>query len=148
MIRRLLSAVVATLPAMLFATVVFMTFEQDAYYTRPWQIASMVFLVASFLLGLKFVARSASELDSISAVRFRLIAGPFLAWVLAVAILFGLSFTPLVLGQDNGDGSNGYAECLFFAVLSSFLYSGFVMLTIIVNSLLPARFLRGVHRTK
>ena len=69
---------------------------------------------------------------------------PFLAWMLAVAVLFGLSFSPMVLGQDNGDGANGYAECVFFAVSSSIVYSGMRVLIILLNSMLLAPLLRVV----
>ena len=144
MIRYLLSAVLATLPAMLFASVVFLNFEEDAYYTRPWQVASIVFLAASLLLGLKFAARPTHELDSISAIRRRFLVYTFLAWMLTVTVLFGLSFSPMVLGQDNGDGANGYPECLFFAVSSSVVYSGVVILIILLNSMLLAPVLRFI----
>ena len=144
MIRYLLSAILATLPAMLFASAVFLNFEEDAYYTRPWRVASVVFLAASLLLGLKFAARPMNKLDSISAIRRRFMVYPFLAWTLAVAVLFGLSFSPMVLGQDNGDGANGYPECLFFAVSSSIVYSGFVILIILLNSMLLAPVLRFI----
>ncbi len=142
MIRYLLSAILATLPAMLFASTVFFSFEEDAYYTRPWQVASIVFLAASLLLGMKFAARPTNELDSISTIRQRFMVYPFLGWMFAVAVLFGLSFSPMVLGQDNGDGANGYAECMFFAVSSSIVYSGFVILIILLNSMLLAPVLR------
>ena len=144
MIRHLLSAVLATLPAMLVASAVFMCFEEDAYYTRPWQVASIVFLAASFLLGLRCLARRTEQPDSISTIRQRFIVYPFLAWMLAVLVLFGLSFTPMVLGQDNGDGANGYAECVFFAVSSSIVYSGMALLIILLNSMLLAPLLRVV----
>ena len=104
MIRCFLSAVLTALPAMLFAGLVFSCFEQDAYYTPPWQIASIVFLAASLVLGLIFPARPTEQYDSNSAIFQRFVAYPALAWMLAVAVLFGLSFTPMVLGQDNGDG--------------------------------------------
>ena len=137
MIRYLLTAVLATLPASMFAGIVFVSFDDGAYYTRPWQIAAVVYLVASFLLGLRIPARPpADELDAASRIRQRFFVYPVLAWILAVAILFVLSFTPLVLGQDNGDGANGYPECLFFAISSSTVYSGFVLLVISLNSLL------------
>ena len=99
-------------------------------------------MAASFLLGLKFVARSNDSIDSRSTIRQRFIVYPVLAWILAVAVLFGLCFTPMVLGQDNGDGTNGYFEALFFAVLSSVVYSGFVLMLIFLNSLLPPQLLR------
>ncbi len=56
--------------------------------------------------------------------------------MLAVAVLFGLSFTPLVLGRDNGDGTNSYTMCLFFAISSSVVYSSIVVPVILVNSFL------------
>ena len=68
----------------------------------------------------------------------------FLAWMLTVTVLFGLSFSPMVLGQDNGDGANGYPECLFFAVSSSVVYSGVVILIILLNSMLLAPVLRFI----
>ncbi len=143
MIRYLLFVVLATLPAVLVAGV-FMDFQEDAYYTRPWQIASVVFLAASFLMALKSPPHALDKADSLAAIRQRLLVYPSLAWILAVAVLFGLSFSPMVLGQDNGDGNNGYAECWFFAVSSSIVYSGVVVLIIVLNSAVLAPLLRFV----
>ncbi len=138
MIRCFLSAVLTAIPAMLFASLVFTCFEPDEYYTPPWQIASVVFLAASFVLGLIFSAPPTEQHDSNSAIVQRFFACPALAWMLAVAVLFGLSFTPMVLGQDNGDGANGYTECMLFAVLSSTIYSGIVLMIMLLNAVLLA----------
>ena len=135
--RRLLFAVLVSLPAILLGSLPFIFFEEGEYYTRPWQIAAVVFFVASFLFGLSMPGRQrADEFDSSSTIRTRLFAYPALAWMLAVAVLFGLSFTPLVLGQDNGDGTNSYATCLFFAISSSVAYSAIVVPVILLNSFL------------
>ena len=135
--RRLLSAVLTSLPAILLGRLPFISFEEGEYYTRPWQIAAVVFFVVSFLLGLSIPGRQrADEFHSSSTIRTRLFAYPALAWILAVAVLFGLSFTPLVLGQDNGDGTNSYAMCLFFAISSSVAYSAIVVPVILLNSFL------------
>ena len=100
MIHRTVSALLASLPAMLCTIPPFFYFEESEYYTRPWQIAAAVFLAASFLLGLRILVRQPTqEFESLSAMRKRLFAYPLVAWILAVAVLFGLSFTPLVLGQ-------------------------------------------------
>ena len=137
MTRRLLFAVLASLPAVLLGSLSFISFEEGDYYTRPWQIAAVVFFVASFLFGMSIPRRQrADEFDSSSTIRTRLFAYPALAWMLAVAVLFGLSFTPLVLGQDNGDGTNSYAMCLFFAISSSVVYSAIVVPVILLNSFL------------
>jgi hypothetical protein len=61
---------------------------------------------------------------------------------LRIADLFGLSFTPLVLGQDNGDGTNSYVMCLFFAISSSVAYSVIVVPVILLNAFLLSPLLR------
>ena len=134
--RRLLSAVATSLPAMLLGCLPFVSFEEGEYYTRPWQIAAVVFFVSSFLFGLNLPDRQRAELHASSRIRTRLFVYPVVAWMLAVTVLFGLSFTPLVLGQDNGDGTNGYAMCLLFAISSSVVYSSIVVPVILLNSLL------------
>jgi hypothetical protein len=74
-------------------------------------------------------------------IRKRCFTHPILAWILAVVVLFGLSFTPLVLGQDNGDGNNGYSDCWLFAILSSVADSAIVVPLILLNSFLLASLL-------
>ena len=139
MIRRLLAGVLASLPAVVLGSLIFATFEEGAYYTLPCQITAVVFFAASFLLGLCIPGRHrADQFDSRSAMRKRCFTYPILAWILAVLVLFGLSFTPLVLGQDNGDGNNGYSNCWLFAILSSVADSAIVVPLILLNSFLLA----------
>lgn len=134
--HRCLFAVLASLPAMIVGSMFFLGFEEDAYYTRPWQIAAVVFFVASFLFGLNIPVQRADQRDSLTAIRVRFFVYPCLAWTLAVAVLFVLSFTPMVLGQENGDGTNNFANCVIFAIFSSCVYSGLAITVILLNSLL------------
>ena len=146
--RRLLFAVLTSLPAVLLGSLPFFFFDEGEYYTRPWQIAAVVFCVASFLLGLRIPERQRTdEFDSSSTIRTRLFVHPALAWMLTVAVLFGLSFTPLVLGQDNGDGRNSYPMCLIFAISSSVAYSAMVEPVILLNSFVLSPLL-SLTRTK
>jgi hypothetical protein len=139
MIRRLLAGLLASLPAMLLASLTLIDAEEGAYYTRPCQITAAVFLAASFLFGLCIPRRQrADQFDSPSAIRKRCFTYPVLAWLLAVVVLFGLSFTPLVLGQDNGDGNNSYSDCWLFAISTSVAHSAVVVPLILLNSCLLA----------
>jgi hypothetical protein len=142
MVRRFLAGVLASLPAVVLGSLICATFEEGAYYTLPCQITAVVFLAASLLLGLCIPGwHGVDQFDSPSVIRKRCFTYPILAWILAVVVLFGLSFTPLVLGQDNGDGSNGYSDCWLFAILSSVADSAIVVPLILLNSFLLASLL-------
>ncbi len=67
--RRLLSAVLTSLPALLLGSLPFLSFEKGEYYTRPWQIAAVVFFVASFLFGLSILG-SSERMNSIHLLQF------------------------------------------------------------------------------
>jgi hypothetical protein len=148
MTGRMAQGLLATVPALLFGSLAFIAFEPAAYYSRLWQIAAVVFIAGSLLLGF-IVAGRREAVGGDAAARNRLLFCGAVAWGLAVATLFALSVTPLCVGQDNGDGANGYPECVFFAVLSSLVYSSAVLPVVFVSSwLLALPFRRAVssHR--
>jgi hypothetical protein len=149
MIRRLLAGALASLPAVVLGSVICATSEEGAYYTLPCQITAVVFLAASFLLGVCIPGRHGADPgESPSAIRQRCLTYPILAWTLAVVVLFGLSFTPLVLGQDNGDGNNGYSDCWLFAIFSSVAHSVIVAPPILLNSFAMPLLLLGRERRR
>jgi len=137
--HRLISGFLTLLTALPLGSLAFIGSDKDKYYTLPWQIAAIVFVSASFLFGqISFGRQRADEFVSSTEIRRRFFWSVTWAWILGVAVLFALSFTPLVLGQDNGDGSNGIDLCIFFAIASSLVYSGISVPYIFVSSILFA----------
>jgi hypothetical protein len=59
-----------------------------------------------------------------------LIAG-VVAWIFTLLVLGFLNFSPLCIGQDNGEGINTSTLCLMYTMLDALVYSP-------LESVLPA----------
>jgi hypothetical protein len=51
----------------------------------------------------------------------------FLAWIVSLAMLAFLALTPLYLGRDNGDGTNGIMEVVLMVILFTLTYTPLIL---------------------
>jgi len=70
-----------------------------------------------------------------------MLVSSLVAWVVSVLILSLLSMTPLYLGRDNGDGTNGFAECILMVVLFSITWTPPMVMLSALTSLFSSRLL-------
>jgi hypothetical protein len=125
----LLNSLFSALPAFLFGVLV-LTLSRDEYYWLTYAIMSLVFISASVILGL--ILPTKMQYGCFNYPWLWLFIAGGLAWLIALLSLALLNFTPLCVGQENGDGTNNLSLCAMYTLLVVFLYSPveFVLLTL------------------
>ena len=63
-----------------------------------------------------------------------------LAWFVALAVLACLAMTPLYLGRDNGDGTNGIVEVVLMVILFTLTYTPLILVVGATASFVASRF--------
>lgn len=130
---RIYSALVTALPA-LVTWRLFVSTTGENYFGRTYLIVCYVFLAVSLVLGL--------FIPSIFPVWWKrhpalwLFGQELLAWLGAIVALVLLNLTPLCLGAENGDGINGFPECMGQSVMVPLVYSP-VEFTLLCLTALP-----------
>ena len=109
MIHRLIMAIFTTLPALLWTVLLFVLVSPREYFYATYQVVMVVFGVVSFGLGFLLARGVGDGLLSKPWVRVSLLGA--VAWAVALMLLAALNFTPLCVGQNNGDGHNTVAMC-------------------------------------
>ncbi len=118
--HRILSAVMASIPALLLGSCVIL-FMGDEYDRTTYYLVSAVFLVSSLVLGFALPKRLRAA--GLRRAWIRLFVQGAIAWLIALVALTVLNLTPLCIGQDNGDGTNDLGMCVFYSVVAAAAYS-------------------------
>lgn len=121
----LLTALLISLPAL--ALLGWVQQYRGAYFYSIYLVTALVFWSASLVLSSPPVRVRwffAGWLRT--ALFFYLVL--LVSWLTALVVLLMTSATPLCVGQDNGDGINNLALCLYQAFLVSVVYSYPVLL--------------------
>ena len=116
---RLLSGFFTVLPAAAWGLLIYLSADHD-YYWKVYYAVAAVFLLASFLLGLFLPGLVPGHWQRHPWLW--LFGQGLLAWLIAVLALGLLNLTPLCVGQDNGDGHNGFGLCVAQSVLVAIFY--------------------------
>lgn len=111
---RIFSGIVTTLPAAAIGILISRSAGSD-YYWKTYLIASTAFLIVSFGLGF-FIPALAPWNWKRHPGRW-LFGQGLLAWLAAWLVLGVINLSPLCVGQDNGDGTNGFALCMVQTVM-------------------------------
>jgi hypothetical protein len=133
---RIIAGFFSSLPSIFFGICVMTSFI-DEYFWSTYAIMAAVFFGASLFFGL--------SLPSILKVNIHdnpwlwiFISGA-IAWLVSL-IGFGLiNLTPLCIGQDNGDGINGYPLCFLYTLIASLLYSPALLVVLILNAFISGK---------
>lgn len=137
LVSTLLACCINSLPAILFLIVMPLLSSEENYRVL-FALVGSAFLAVSFL----FVSTVCCRADS-SWTRDKLFQGfamsTALAWIVALAVLACLAMTPLYMGQDNGDGTNGLAEGILLVILFTFTFSPLVLFVAAFASLGASR---------
>ncbi len=125
LVSTLLACGINALPAILFLIVMPLLSSEENYRVL-FELVGSAFLAVSFL----FVSTVCCRADG-SWTRDKLFQGfamsTSLAWVAAMAVLACLAMTPLYLGQDNGDGTNGIAEGILMVILFTCTFTPLIL---------------------
>jgi len=135
---RLLTCLFSSLPAFLFGACA-LTLLRDEYYWTSYVIIALIYISASLLLGRSLPAwLHGGKFDYPWLWLFT--AGG-LAWLIALLSLALLNFSPLCVGQDNGDGSNNYSLCVLYTVLLTFVCSPIELVLITLSAFIGGKVL-------
>jgi hypothetical protein len=137
LVSNLLVCSVNALPAILFLIFMTLLSRQDNYQVLLALVGS-VFLTVSFLFGSTVCYRIGDESPR-QKLFHGLMMSTALAWIVALAVLACLAMTPLYMGQDNGDGTNGLAEGILMVILFTFTFSPLVLFVAAFASLGASR---------
>lgn len=133
----LLACMLNTTPAILFLSI--MTLMADSDHNRIlFASTGSTFVLLSFLFAnavwwLTAATRTRQELFH------SLMASTTVAWIVSLAVLACLSVSPLYLGRDNGDGSNGIPEAVVMVVLFTFTFTPIILVLAAISSYLSSR---------
>jgi hypothetical protein len=107
-----------SIPGLLFMLFAFSM--RDEYFFTVYLLTSIVFLLTSIGIGIYHVRGPDDFLKKPTALLF---FGMMFSWILALLTLVVLNLTPLCVGQDNGDGMNGFSQCIMYTLLSGGVYT-------------------------
>lgn len=112
------------------------------YWGRIYLLWGTIFAILSCVSALRTIRRSMRQGASRPSVRQFFMAS-LVAWLISLVALTVINFTPLCLGQDNGDGSNSAGACVFLAMVWSVYMSLLVVPLMYVASVIAATIWEG-----
>jgi hypothetical protein len=119
-ISRILSSLFTAIPATLW--LVMLTFvNRGEYFWIVYLMVCIAFITISLLLG--FIAPPLLIKTPLHRPWTWIFIQGGAAWLGAIIVLGLLNLTPLCVGQDNGDGNNNLALCIFQSVAVGIAYS-------------------------
>jgi len=127
------SAFFTAIPSILFLSASLVLYK-DEYFGLTYTIVGSILLLTSLGLGLILPY----------LLKNRWLRRPWLwifvqgiaAWFIGLLGLLLLNMTPLCVGQDNGDGSNGFALCIVQTVLVGMVYSPLAIILYALSALM------------
>ena len=135
------SALFTALPSILFLSASLVLYR-DEYFGLTYTIVCSMLLLTSLGLGiiLPYLLKN------------RWLRFPWLwifiqgiaAWFIGLLGLLLLNMTPLCVGQDNGDGSNGFALCIVQTVLVGMVYSPLAIILYALSALTGGWLVKGL----
>lgn len=121
---RIVAAFFLSLPAWVVGIGVY-AIGNDQYYRDTYLAAWSVYLAVSLLAGL-LIPPSTQNLGWLKSWVWLFLLG-LAAWMSGLVVVGVLNLTPLCIGQDNGDGINDMALCVFYTILAAVVYSPLVL---------------------
>jgi hypothetical protein len=111
------------------------------YWCRIYWIWGLCFASLCFIFTLRLFNQSPNSQIHVTPTQ-QFISGGLKSWVVSFAGLAIVNFTPLCLGQDNGDGNNNVSDCILLTVIWPFFNSILVVPAILIASFISHRVLK------
>ena len=129
---RFYSALVTALPATALWILISKTMAGE-YFGKTYLIVSGIFLAVSFALGFLIPALAPAHWKHHPSLW--IFGQGVLAWLMAVLVLAVLNFSPLCIGQENGDGTNNIAQCMMQTVMVPIVFSPLELILLCLTAL-------------
>ena len=107
---RIITSIVMTAPSLLL--IVF--FFSQEYWGRIYGLWGLIYAAISFILMFFFLF--SNESNGVKTIP-KIFSVGSLSWVISFAGLAIINFSPLCLGQNNGDGHNSLADCVLLTLI-------------------------------
>ena len=129
---RFYSALVTALPATALWILISKTMAGE-YFGKTYLIVSGIFLAVSFAFGFSIPALAPAHWKRHPSLW--IFGQGVLAWLMAVLVLAVLNFSPLCIGQENGDGTNNIAQCMMQTVMVPIVFSPLELILLCLTAL-------------
>ena len=128
---RIFTCIFSAFPSILFGICVLTSFIEE-YFWLTYAFMAVIFFGASSFLGL--ILPSILREGRFNYPWLQIFISSSLAWLVAL-IGFGIiNLTPLCIGQDNGDGNNGFSLCFLYTLLAALMYSPALFPLLLINA--------------
>jgi hypothetical protein len=129
---------IATLTMVLPALPLVLLSMIPEYWGRIYFWWGMLFAILSFISVSRTIRRTVIDEASRPSTR-QFFTAAVIAWLISFVVLAVINFTPLCLGQDNGDGRNNIGMCVFLTILWPVVMSVIVIPLIYLASIIAQR---------
>lgn len=136
---RVTSACFTAIPGVLFFGLV-MTSGMDREYYWVSILAGVSVLLGSALFFGFFIP------PALRPKWFWIMAAGLAAMLMALFLIAVLNATPLCVGQNNGDGNNGFGMCMGYVILYAFFYGVPYLFLLTVSAFVGHRVIKFEHR--
>jgi len=126
------------MPSIQFGVWVLFSFR-DEYYWPTYGYMGLSFFLTSLILGL--ILPTLFQGNKYYYPWLWVIIAGGVTWFVALAVFALLNFTPLCIGQNNGDGIDDIALCKMYTVLISLVYSPVALIIITSNAIICGKIL-------
>jgi len=133
---------IAALTMVLPALPLFILGMTPEYWGSIYLWWGAIFAILSFISASRTIRRSVN--DGVQWPSFRqFFIASLIAWLISFVALAIIDFTPLCLGQDNGDGTNNFETCILLTIIWPVGMSIFVVPLICLASVIARKTVRN-----
>jgi hypothetical protein len=132
--------VLASLPALSYLLLIFVLCRND-YFFAAHILMALAFLAISTIMAIRLPMQVRIKQNHQRTVSL-IFTNITIAWIVSLIVLGLLNVTPLCIGQDNGDGHNGFGLCFLQTVLSAVACTPPMLVSIYLTSRIGGNILR------
>jgi hypothetical protein len=145
LIKAIVIGFIFSLGAIPVVVYTFQTGSGEYFYFITYKIMSIVLLIMHFIFGCHIYFRLQACETFASHWRKYFMCG-LMSWLVTIIVLTILNYTPLCIGQENGDGYNDIFSCTLGTIGNSLLFTPRVLIGITLASFLSAAIYRGISK--
>lgn len=146
LIRAMVLGFTFSLGAIPVVVYTFQTAPGDYFYFITYKIISIVLLIMQFIFGCHLYFRL-QACDTLASHWKKYFMCGLMSWFVTIMVLTILNYTPLCIGQENGDGYNNMFTCTLGTIGNSLILTPRVLFGITLSSFLSAAIYRLISKS-